>query len=261
MRFLFVLLLFCFFSSCSEYQKILKSDDVSFKHIQAITYYENEDYARSLQLFESILTSFNDLKKSEDVYYYYIYSNFYMKDYITAAYHFSNFNLKFPLSDKKEEMSFMLAHCQYLQSPRYTLDQENTYKALNSLQQFSTEYPNSSRMEEVNQMVISLNEKLQKKEFEIVKLYYQTGKFPSAIYAIDEFLNHFPETDYVEDLNFIQLQSYYELGKNSIIEKKEQRVKEAIFACDNFLLAFPSSNYNTDIESIYKKLKEIQNGL
>ena len=261
MRFLFVLVLFLSLFSCSEYQKILKSDDIAFKHTQAMNYYEIEDYARALQLFESILTSFNDLKKSEDVYYYYIYSNFYMQDYITSAYHFNNFNLKFPLSDRKEEMIFMLAYCQYLQSPRYTLDQEQTYEALNSLQQFTTAYPNSTRMEQVNRMVLDLNKKLQKKEFEIVKLYYQTSRFPSAIYAIDEFLNNFPETDYVEDLNFIQIQAYYELGKNSIVEKKEQRLKEAIFACDNFLLAFPLSNYNKEIESIYEKLKEIQNGL
>ncbi len=261
MRFLFILVSFLCFFSCSEYQKTLKSDDVAFKYTQAMQYYENQDYARSLQLFESIITSFNDLKKSEDVYYHYIYSNFYMKDYITAAYHFNNFNLKFPLSDKKEEMTFMLAYCQYLQSPRYTLDQEKTYEALSNLQQFSTEYPNSNRMGEVNELVLSLNKKLQKKEFEIVQLYYQTGRFPSAIYAIDEFLTRFPETDYVEDVNFIQLQAYYELGKNSITEKKEQRIKEAIFACDNFLLAFPSSNYKNEIESIYEKLKDIQNGL
>ena len=109
--------------------------------------------------------------------------------------------------------------------------------------------------------MISLNNKLQKKDFEIVKLYYKTGKFSSAIYAVDEFLNRFPETSYVEDVNFIQIKSYYELGKNSIEEKKEQRIKDAIFACNNFLLAFPEGNYNKEIESIYEKLKEIQNGL
>ena len=261
MRFLFILLSFFLLFSCSEYQKVLKSSDVDFKHTQALQYYNNEDYARALQLFEPLLTSFNDRAKSEDIYYYYIYSNFYMQDYISSEYHFNNFILKFPLSEKKEEMSFMLAYCQYLQSPRHTLDQEKTYEALNSLQQFTSDYPGSNRMSQVNELVLDLNKKLQKKDFEIVKLYYQTGKFLSAIYAADEFLNNFPETHYIEELNFIQIKAHYELGKNSIEEKKEQRIKEAIFACDNFLLAFPSGNYNKEIESIYKKLKEMQNGL
>ena len=261
MRLLFILTSFCILFSCSEYQKILKHEDVDFKYTQALQYYNNEDYARALQLFESILTSFNDRKKSEDVYYYYIYSNFYMQDYMVSGYHFNNFNLKFPLSERKEEMLFMVAYCQYLQSPRYTLDQEVTYEALTMLQEFSSNYPNSERMNQVNELVIDLNKKLQKKDFEIVKLYYQTGKFPSAIYSIDEFLNRFPESNYVEELQFIQVQAYYELGKNSIEEKKEQRIKEAIFACNNFLLAFPSGDYNKEIESIYEKLKEIKNGL
>ena len=145
-----------------------------------------------------------------------------------------------------------------LKNPSY---QEVTYEALTMLQEFSSNYPNSERMNQVNELVIDLNKKLQKKDFEIVKLYYQTGKFPSAIYSIDEFLNRFPESNYVEELQFIQVQAYYELGKNSIEEKKEQRIKEAIFACNNFLLAFPSGDYNKEIESIYEKLKEIKNGL
>ena len=261
MRFSIILSLFFLFFSCSEYQKILKSENVEFKYTQALQYYDNSDYARALQLFESILTSFNNPKQSEEIYYLYIYSNFYMRDYISSGYHFNNFNKKFPLSEKKEEMAFMFAYCQYLQSPRYTLDQQTTYDALNSLQQFSSDYPNSDSMKRVNELVINLNNKLQKKDFEIVKLYYKTGKFSSAIYAVDEFLNRFPETSYVEDVNFIQIKSYYELGKNSIEEKKEQRIKDAIFACNNFLLAFPEGNYNKEIESIYEKLKEIQNGL
>ena len=184
-----------------------------------------------------------------------------MRDYISSAYHFKNFSLKFPLSYKNEEMEYMSTYCQYLQSPRHTLDQKNTYEAINSLQKFSSDYPSSDSMIRVNELVINLNNKLQKKDFEIVKLYYQTGKFPSAIYAVDEFLNRFPETSHVEELNFIQIKSYYELGKNSIAEKREQRIKDAIFACNNFLLAFPEGNYNKEINSIYAKLKEIQNGL
>ena len=61
-------------------------NDISFKHTQAMQYYENQDYARALQLFESIVTSFNDLKESEDVYYHYIYSNFYMHVWFEACY-------------------------------------------------------------------------------------------------------------------------------------------------------------------------------
>ena len=69
------------------------------------------------------------------------------------------------------------------------------------------------------------------------------------------------QESFLYELSFIQLKAYYELGKNSVEEKKEQRIKEAIFACDNFLLAFPSGNYKEEAKFMYQKLKEIQNGL
>ena len=78
---------------------------------------------------------------------------------------------------------------------------------------------------------------------------------------MDNFLSKFPETTFSQQINFIQIQAYYELGRNSVEEKKQQRLKEAIFACNNFLIAFPSGEYHEEAKIIYEKLKGIQNGL
>ena len=260
MRFILFVSFFLFIS-CSQYQRILKSDNIELKYTEAVEYYDNGDYHRSLPIFESILTEFIDVKKTEDIYYYYIYSLFNVNDYNSSSYHCQNFSKKFPSSERKEEMDFMFAYCYYMQSPRYNLDQENTYKAIDELQFFITNYGNSDRSNQATQLVFDLNQKLEKKDFEIVKLYYDTGKFKSTISAVDDFLNRFPETSFLELIMFIQTQAYYELGKNSIEDKKVQRVKEAIFACDNFLLDFPEGKYNNEIVNIYEELKEIQNGL
>ena len=261
MRFVIIIMSFFCLFSCSEYQAVLKSEDPESKYIKALEYYNNEDYVRSLPLFEQVLTAFNDRNKLENIYYHYAYSNFYIKDYVSSAYHFNNFNVKFPFSEKRKEIAFMSAYCYYLQSPRYSLDQEMTHIAIEQLQLFISTYPDSDKVIRANELILNLNKKLEKKDFEIAKSYYETGNFQSAIYSIDDFFNRFPETSFSYDLSFIQLKAYYELGQNSIDEKKEQRIKEAIFACDNFLLAFPSGNYTEDAKFIYQKLKETQNGL
>jgi len=261
MRFtILIMSFFCLFS-CSEYQAVLKSEDPESKYVQALEYYNNKDYSRSLSLFEQVLTAFNDRDKLENIYYHYVYSTFHIKDYISSSYHFNNFNIKFPASDKREEMAFMSAYCYYMQSPRYNLDQEMTHLAIEQLQLFISTYPNSDRINRASELILNLNKKLEKKDFEIAKSYYETGNFKSAIFAIDNFLNRFPETSYLHDLSFIQIKAYCELGQNSVEEKKEQRIKEAIFACDNFLLAFPSVNYTEEVKAMHQKLKEIQNGL
>ena len=67
--------------SCGQYrayQKVVKSQDPEFKYSQAINYYENEDYARSLQLFEDLLVSFKNSDRAENIYYRYIYYNHYI---------------------------------------------------------------------------------------------------------------------------------------------------------------------------------------
>ena len=264
MRFFsFFLALFLFFS-CSqyrEYQKVIKSTDVDLKYNKAFEYYNTQDYVRALQLFEDLLPYFKGDSKAEELYYKYIYCNYFVEDYISTAYHAKNFTSKFMLSLKNEEMAFLSAYCYYLDSPRSSLDQQNTYKAINELESFLMNYPGSDSVKTINNLIFNLNEKLQKKYFEIVTSYYNRGRFKSAIHAIESYIVEFPETIFLEEVKFTQLKAYYELGKNSIDQKKEQRIKEAIFACDDFLITFPNGSFNEEVMSIYQKLKYIENGL
>ena len=259
-RSLFFFFLLILVVSCGQYrafQKVVKSTDPEFQYTQAISYYEDGDYARSLQLFENLLGKFQDREKAESIYYYYIYCNYHMKDYLPAAYHAKNFNSKFILSSRNEEVAFIAAHCYFLDTPRSSLDQENTYKAIEELQLFTNNYPYSDSLNRVNSLILDLNFKLEKKNYELAKLYYDTGEYQSAIYAINTYLLDFPESSFIEKIHFIQLKSYYELAKNSIEQKKQQRTKEAIFACNNFLIAFPKGEYKEEVQSIYEKLKNL----
>jgi outer membrane protein assembly factor BamD len=261
MKYFYFLILFCTIFSCSEYQKILKNTDTNFQYEEAIKYYDNGDFARSIQLLEGLLDDFIGTSDAENVYYHYTYCYFFLKDYVSAVYHFNRFNNLFISSDKLEEMSFMYAYSHYLQSPRSSLDQNLTKEAIKNLELFIDTYPESNRIIRVNELILDLNKKIEKKNFEIVKLYYDTGKFKSAIFSIDNFLNNFPETELLEEVLYVQIQAYYRLAGNSIEEKKSQRVKEAIFAVDNFLISFPDGNFTSKVQVIYEKLKNIENGL
>ena len=261
MKYLYILFFSFSFFSCSEYQKILKNTDVSFKYDQAVNYFNNNDYARSLQLFEGLLDDFVGNPKSEEVYYHYAYCFFYLQDYISSAYHFDRFNKVFINSNKNEEMAFMHVYSFYKQSPRYSLDQLVTNEAIEKLELFIENFPSSVRIPRVNELIFDLNKKIEKKYFEIVKSYYTTGKFKSAIFAINNFLAEFPETQYIDEISFVQLNAYYSLAQNSIEEKMKQRVKEAIFACDDYLMAFPNGDNVEQVKDIHEKLKKLENGL
>tara|TARA_Y100000589_G_scaffold74329_1_gene67677 strand:- start:8809 stop:9603 length:795 start_codon:yes stop_codon:yes gene_type:complete len=264
MKTLYFLFFLIIFSSCSQYrtyQQILKSENIEFQIEKAYEYYNSSDYARAIELFEILLPLYKGSSQAEDIYYHYIYCNYYMNDYISTSYHAKNFISKFVLSTKKEELSFLSSYCYYLDSPRFTLDQDNTLQAISELEKFINNFPQSDSLNVVNNLIFELNEKLQKKNFKIVSSYYDRGEFKAAIFAIDNFLSEYPETNFIEESRYIQVKSYFELGKNSIPEKKEQRVKEAIFACNDYLISFPNSVFIEEVNSIYQKLKILENGL
>jgi outer membrane protein assembly factor BamD len=71
------------------------------------------------------------------------------------------------------------------------LDQENTLKAIESLQLFINLYPKSERVAEASKLIQNLRDKLEKKAFENAKLYFVTGAYDPSNYksAIIAFKN------------------------------------------------------------------------
>lgn len=240
-KYLYIFILAVLFSSCSEYQKALKSEDLKTKYEMAVTMYEKEKYSKAIRLIEQISPSYRGKPQAEKLFYIYPMSLYNIRSYYTAGYQFEYFTANYPRSEKLEEASFMGAKSYYQLSPRYSLDQVDTYKALDKLQTFINNFPNSQYMPEANQLVKELNEKLEKKAFEIAKQYNTTaeyfGDFNAAIKALDNFILDHPGTVYKEDALFYKFDASYRLAINSVQAKKEARL-EAAKANYNALIKF-----------------------
>lgn len=241
--------------ACSKYQKALKSSDNEKKYEMAMAYYEKGDYLRALQLFDQLIPVVRGTDKAEKLYYAYAHCYYYQEDYILASYYFKQFVKNFPLSEYAEECYFKSAYCMYLDSPRYSLDQTNTYDALKELQLFINMYPNSERIEECNKLIDDLRFKLQKKAFEIAKLYYKMEDYIAAITAFENILKDYPDTDYKEDILYYVILSYYHYADLSIESKKKERYQAAIDSFEKFNTFFPDSDYQKEVMGIYNKSK------
>jgi outer membrane protein assembly factor BamD len=102
-------------TSCSNYQKLLKSTDSELKYDKAIEYYEKGDYYRAMQLFEQLNMIYRGTNKAESLNYYMAYCYYYQEEYIMAAYYFKRYAQSFPNTDRAEECLFMSAYSQFLQ--------------------------------------------------------------------------------------------------------------------------------------------------
>ena len=103
--------------SCkSKYEKLRSSNDNAKKYSEAIKFYNKKEYTKALGLFDDLVTRYRGRAEAEDLFYYYAYTNYKLRDYTSARYHFKTFADTYPSSGRAEECRFMAAYCYYLDS-------------------------------------------------------------------------------------------------------------------------------------------------
>jgi len=251
--FIIVFTLLIAVSSC-KYQKLLKSSDADLKYKKAKEYYENGDYSKAMSLYQQLVPIYKGTEKGEEVSYYFAYCNYNLKDYIYAGHYFRKFANSFPNSKYSEECSFLSAYCYFLDSPKTSLDQESTNKAIVEIQLYLGRYPESKRIDECNNLLDVLRKKLEKKSYDNAYLYYKIFKYEAASIALHQSLIQYPETDYKEDIFYYILKSDYLLAEKSIYKKSEERLRKSLKSYKTFSKKFPESDYMKDANKIEKSI-------
>jgi outer membrane protein assembly factor BamD len=230
-------------SSCSTFQKVLNSTDNDQKYEAAVEFYGNGDYYKALRLFEDVKSVYKATDKEEDVLYYLAQCYYNQKDYVLGSYYFNRFWKDFPESENAEEALFLSAYCYYLDSPRFSLDQTTTIEAMKEFQTFINAYPTSTRIAECNNLLDGLRDKLEKKAYETATLYYKIGDFQAAVISYENLLEHFPDTDYREEVLFMILKARYIFASKSIENKQKERFGSTIKSYNTLLKYFPETEY------------------
>ncbi|NGY37112.1 outer membrane protein assembly factor BamD [Flavobacterium sp. XN-5] len=241
-----LLLLTVLFASCNEYQKALKNDDVAAKFEMGTKLYEAGKYSKAIRLFEQIAPAYRGKPQAEKLFYMFAQSYYKTKQYYLAGYQFESFVSGYPKSEKVQEAAYLGPKSYSMLSPVYSLDQTDTFKAIDKLQAFIDTYPNSEYLPEANATVRALSEKIEKKVFENAKGYNTILDYKSAIVALDNFIADYPGTPYKEDALFYKFDSAYQLGINSVDYKMEERLNVAKTAHTNLM------KFNADTK--YKKV-------
>ena len=238
-------IIFCliFLTSCNEFQRILKSEDIKLKYEVAEKYYENQEFRRASRLFEQIQSQYRGKPQAERVTFFYANSLLNTKKYIDAGYQFESFIKAYPLSQKVDEAAYLGAYSYYKTSPVFSLDQKETLTAIDKLQEFINTYPNSEKMSDANDLVQELRIKLEYKAFEIAKQFNTIRDYKSAIIVLDDFISDYPGTPYREDALFYLLDSSYELAVNSIYSKKFERLEQAKKIHMELMDTYPETKY------------------
>ncbi len=248
---IFFILVLIVIASCSEYNRILKSDDFQLKYKTAMEYYEEENYVRAATLIEQVLPVYRGTLTAAELQFTLARCYYHRGDYIMAAHHFDSFARDYPTSEHIEEATFMRAYCNYLMSPRPSLDQSTTYRAIDQFRLFISRFPDSDRVAEAQDLIEEMRVTLQEKSFQSAKLYYHMEDYQAAIVAFKNTLAEFPETDNREEIMFLILESSYRLADRSVPERRLERFQATIDEYYAFVEEYPESEYINDAERYF----------
>ena len=260
---LYLCLVAVLLSSCSGFEKVRKSSDVNFKLTKANEYFEKKDYQHANVLYKELMPIMKSTRNYEALFYKYAFTFYYLKDYVEASYWFKNFIDYFPTSKDAEECEFMSAVCLFKYAPKYTLDQTNSVKALEALQSYVNRYPESKRMVEANSYIDQSRLKLEHKQADAAKLYYNINQFKAATVAYKSVLRNYPESPNADQYQFMIMKAMYKYAKASVADKQEERYASTISAYKELKDSYPKSKYIADADKLYSeadnKVKSIRN--
>ncbi len=255
-KLLCVLICLLTLGSCSEYQKVLKKEDIGAKYRVAEELYKEGKYKKALRLFEQVVPQYRGKPQAERVMYYYADTYYQLEDYYLAGYQFERFVKSYPNSQKKEEAAYKGAKSYYYLSPRFSLDQTETTKALEKLQVYINTYPESENLKEANDLVAELRVKKEKKAYEIAKQYHHRENYKVAITAFDNYLVDYPGSPFREKVLYYKLESEYLLAIGSYESLVKGRLETAQGYYNNYKKYYKSdSEYAKKAEELGEDIK------
>lgn len=255
-KFLLFILFAVTLSACSNFEKIRKMTDEKKKYEAAVRFFKKGQYDKASILFEELLPILTGTDQQEVATFYQAYCDYHMGSYETANFHFKRFAETFARSEYYEEAVYMSAYSLYKNSPDFNLDQSGTITAINELQSFINNYPDSKFRDETSELIKSLRVKLEKKAYEKAKLYIKTSSFniatlKSAVIEITNFQKEYPDSEFNEEMAFLKVQAQYNLAESTIESKQKERFDEAVKYYEALIDKYPQSAFLKKAEKLY----------
>ena len=253
-------------ASCGEYNKVLKSTDYEYKYEAAKAYFAKGQNGRAATVLEELIPFLKGTRFGEESLYMLAMTYFNQGDYLTASKYFNTYYTTYPRGTYTELARFNSGKALFLDTPEPRLDQSSTYKAIQELQMYIEYFPGTERHELAQNMIFELQDKLVEKEYLSAMLYYDLGSYTgnasitssgnnylAAVITAQNILKDYPYTTLREDLSMLILRAKYGMARESVPEKKEERMRETVDEYYAFKNEFPDSKYSKEVENIFKE--------
>ena len=254
-------------SSCNDYTQLMKSADSDYKYEAAKQFYAEGHYNRASQLLSELFTSFKGTDKGEESLYLLGMSSLNAGSYQAASEYLRKYYHSYPRGLYTEEARFHCAEALYRSTPEIKLDQTGTYEAVTEYQNFIETFPSSRLRPTAQDKIFELQDKLVEKEYLNAKLYYDLGtyfgncsnggsNYQACIITAENAIKDYPYTKRREAFAILILKAKFDLARQSIESRKEERYHAAIDEYYGFQNEFPESAFMPEATALYEKARQ-----
>lgn len=235
---------------CSSYSKLLKSDDYDKQFTTALEYMEAGKYQKSLVLFEKVRMYYLNSNRADSVAFYTGLGLYKMGDFKSSGMVFDEFRKNFDRSPFLEQAEYMYAKGFYYSSPEPDRDQTATFQAITAIGEYLSRYPDSEKREALDTNVEELVQKLHDKAYLNARTYYKIGRYKSAIVALQNALEDYPESNHREEIMYMMAKSSYEFAHNSRPDKKRDRYLDMLDYYLSYISEYPTGEYARELTKL-----------
>ena len=239
------------FSACSQRTLIRPGDTLEVAYEKALSLYDRGRYSDAANAFETVVSIGRGTDIGQDAQFMAADSYFKSRQYILSAAEFQRYSVFNPRSTRRETADFMEAYSYYMLSPRYNLDQSDTYRSIEAFQLFLSRYPNSDKASEAVGYIEEMRLKLSFKSFRAAEQFYRLRHYNAAAIYYGLTLEQFPETEWAEKALVNQIKAYTTFADNSVRDRQAERYQKAIDAYEMYLQLFPRGQNRELAEQYY----------
>ena len=239
-------------ASCSVVNNAIKSGDPQFAYQQALDLYEQKKWEKASTLFEACRHIYMGTPREDSLSFYNARCKFKEHSWDEAASLLDEYRRKFARSPFIEDAEGMYALCHYYMSPPPERDQAMTTQAIIAITEFMSRYPQSENIDEFQEMIDKLTEKLMLKSYMNAYTYFKIGRYKSAIVAFKNAMKKYPDSPYGEEMMYYTTVSAYRLAENSVESKQLDRYLATLDHYYSFLDLYPESSHLKELERMAK---------
>ena len=217
------------FYGCSS-NKFIRDIDYEAEFEKGKLALSNKKYVRAQDHFNTVVIGASHTELGDDALFYLGETYYYMGDKLLAIAEYDRLIRRMSFSPYVEKARYRICESYVILSPKYFRDQTYSEKAIEKLQEFIDDYPNSDKREEAQNNIKILRNKLSRKAYDTGILYIKMEEYTSALIAFKQVLDLYYDSEYNELAHmktiacyiyrneFEEAQKYYD-EKRSFIEK------------------------------------------